>query len=174
MTQPISRCRICAGTEFALILDLGEQVLTGVFPRTREAKITSGPLRLVKCMAADGCGLVQLAHSYDLGEMYGDNYGYRSGLNPSMVRHLHEKVARVLGHVDLQPGDLVVDVGANDGTTLGAYPESAGADLIGIDPTAAKFRRYYKPHVDLLADFFSAGTLRAARPGKARRKAPWN
>lgn len=169
MTPPIPRCRICAGTDLAPILDLGEQLLTGVFPRTRDAKVTSGPLRLVKCMATGGCGLVQLAHSYDLGEMYGDNYGYRSGLNASMVRHLHEKVARVLNLVELRPGDLVVDVGANDGTTLGAYPESAGADLLGIDPTAAKFRQYYKPNVDLLADFFSAGTLRASRPGKAVR-----
>jgi hypothetical protein len=162
----IDRCRICAGTDLATILDLGEQMLTGVFPRSRDAQVTTGPLRLVKCMADGGCGLVQLAHSYDLGEMYGDNYGYRSGLNASMVAHLQAKVARVLERVALRPGDLVVDVGANDGTTLGAYPESAGADLLGIDPTAAKFRQYYKPHVDLCADFFSAKTLRAVRAGK--------
>ena len=99
MTLAITRCRICAGTDLTPILDLGEQMLTGVFPRTRDAKVTSGPLRLVKCMTAGGCGLVQLAHSYDLGEMYGDNYGYRSGLNASMVRHLYAKVARVLGLV---------------------------------------------------------------------------
>jgi NDP-4-keto-2,6-dideoxyhexose 3-C-methyltransferase len=166
MTQPISQCRICAGTNLAMILDLGEQMLTGVFPRSRDARVTTGPLRLVKCMAADGCGLVQLAHSYDLGEMYGDAYGYRSGLNASMVRHLQAKVARELDRAALRPGDLVVDVGANDGTTLGAYPESAGADLLGIDPTAAKFRQYYKPYVDLCADFFSAKTLREVRPGK--------
>lgn len=166
MTQPISCCRICAGTELAPILDLGEQMLTGVFPRSRDAQVTTGPLRLVKCMAGGGCGLVQLAHSYDLGEMYGDNYGYRSGLNASMVAHLHAKVARVLGRVALRDGDLVVDVGSNDGTTLEAYPQGAGADLLGIDPTAGKFRQYYKPHVDLCADFFSAATLRRMRPGK--------
>ncbi|HEY0661560.1 MAG TPA: class I SAM-dependent methyltransferase [Lysobacter sp.] len=165
----IDRCRICAGTHLVPILDLGEQMLTGVFPRSRETPVTTGPLRLVKCMTEGGCGLVQLAHSYDLGEMYGDNYGYRSGLNASMVRHLHAKVARVLERIALRPGDLVVDVGANDGTTLGAYPEDAGADLLGIDPTAAKFRQYYKPHVDLCADFFTAGTLRKVRPGKAVR-----
>lgn len=163
---PVERCRICGGTQLVQVLDLGEQMLTGVFPRSRDARVTTGPLRLVKCMAEGGCGLLQLAHSYDLGEMYGDNYGYRSGLNPSMVRHLHARVARVLDMVALREGDLVVDVGANDGTTLGAYPESIGADLLGIDPTGAKFRQHYKPHVDLCADFFTAGTLRKARPGK--------
>jgi hypothetical protein len=163
---PIHRCRICGNARLVQVLDLGEQMLTGVFPRTRDAKVTTGPLRLVKCMGEDACGLLQLAHSYDLGEMYGDNYGYRSGLNASMVRHLRAKVARVLGLVSLREGDLVVDVGANDGTTLGAYPESIGADLLGIDPTGAKFREYYKPNVDLCADFFTADRLRAARPGK--------
>lgn len=166
MIQAIDRCRICGQTDLAPILDLGEQMLTGVFPRSRDAHVTVGPLRLVKCMAADGCGLVQLAHSYDMGEMYSDNYGYRSGLNASMVRHLHARVAHVLSLVDVRAGDLIVDVGANDGTTLGAYPEPLGADLLGIDPTGAKFRQYYKPHVDLCADFFTADTLRRARPGK--------
>lgn len=163
---PVESCRICGNTHLVQVLDLGEQMLTGVFPRSREAQVTTGPLRLLKCMTEGGCGLLQLAHTYDLGEMYGDNYGYRSGLNASMVRHLHAKVARVLGLVSLRAGDLVVDVGANDGTTLGAYPESIGADLLGIDPTGTKFRQYYKPHVDLCADFFTADTLRKARPGK--------
>lgn len=163
---PIDRCRICGSSHFEQLLDLGEQMLTGVFPRMRNAQITKGPLRLVKCAADDGCGLLQLAHSYDLGEMYGNNYGYRSGLNASMVLHLNAKVARLCQFISLRPGDLVVDVGSNDGTTLGAYPESIGADLLGIDPTAAKFRQYYKPHIDLCADFFNAETLRKVRPSK--------
>lgn len=167
--KPITRCRICGNPDLVCVLDLGEQMLTGAFPRSRDTQVTTGPLRLVKCMADGGCGLVQLAHSYDLDEMYGENYGYRSGLNASMVAHLHAKVARVLQRVALRPGDLVVDVGSNDGTTLGAYPEGPGADLLGIDPTAGKFRQYYKPHVDLCADFFSAAALRALRPGKSVR-----
>jgi NDP-4-keto-2,6-dideoxyhexose 3-C-methyltransferase len=166
MTQPIDRCRICGQTILVPILDLGEQMLSGVFPRSRKAQVTIGPLQLVKCMSEDGCGLVQLAHSYDAGEMYGDNYGYRSGLNASMVRHLHAKVARVLKLVDVCAGDLIVDVGANDGTTLGAYPESLGADLLGIDPAGSKFFQYYKPHVELCAEFFSEDALRRLRPGR--------
>jgi len=162
----IDRCRICGNLHLEQVLDLGEQMLTGVFPRTRGMQVAIGPLRLMKCTGDQACGLLQLAHSYDLGEMYGDNYGYRSGLNASMVLHLQAKVARVLDLVALREGDLVVDVGANDGTTLGAYPESVGADLLGIDPTGAKFRQYYKPNVDLCADFFTAGMLGRVRPGK--------
>jgi NDP-4-keto-2,6-dideoxyhexose 3-C-methyltransferase len=150
------------------VLDLGDQMLTGVFPRRTDERVTVGPLQLVKCTGDDACGLLQLAHSYDLGEMYGDNYGYRSGLNASMVEHLQAKVRRILGLVELRPGDLVVDIGSNDGTTLAAYP-ALGFDLLGIDPTAEKFKQYYPPHVDLAAEFFSAATLGAKRPGKRAR-----
>jgi NDP-4-keto-2,6-dideoxyhexose 3-C-methyltransferase len=59
-------------------------VLTGIFPKERNGKITVGPLQLVKCVGEEStCGLLQMEHSYDLGEMYGDNYGYRSWLSQS-------------------------------------------------------------------------------------------
>jgi hypothetical protein len=122
MYSRIERCRICGNTNLAPVLDLGEQMLTGVFPRSRGQAVTSGPLRLVKCCGDEACGLLQLEHTYDFSEMYGDNYGYRSGLNASMVAHLREKVRRIMGLVELREGDLVIDIGSNDGTTLAAYP----------------------------------------------------
>lgn len=155
--RPIDRCRICGGAELEQVLDLGEQMLTGVFPSEIGADITRGPLRLVKCTSGAGCGLVQLAHRFDLGEMYGNNYGYRSGLNPAMVRHLHAKVARIRERIELRDGDLVIDIGSNDGTTLAAYP--AGLVRVGIDPTAEKFAAYYPSGSRLVADFFSAGVV---------------
>lgn len=153
---------MCGNGELVPILDLGMQALTGVFPRSREDRITTGPLELVKCdERAGGCGLAQLRHSYEPTEMYGQNYGYRSGLNQSMVRHLRAKVARIQEMVSLGRGDLVVDVGANDSTTLQAYPTD-GPELVGVDPTGAKFRQYYPAHIRLIPDFFSAATFRAA------------
>ena len=53
--------------------------------------------------------------------MYGDNYGYRSGLNQSMVRHLTAKIHELERLVDLRPGDAVLDIGSNDATSLKAY-----------------------------------------------------
>lgn len=162
MPIPITHCRICGNPNLVQVLDLGEQVLSGVFPTRPDQAVTSGPLRLVKCGSdsnIDVCGLVQLAHSYNLNEMYGDNYGYRSGLNPSMVNHLQGKVQHILAMGHLSPGDLVVDIGSNDSTTLQAYPADHYR-LVGIDPTGDKFRRYYPQHVELIPDFFSLDTFR--------------
>lgn len=169
MYKKIEKCRICGNQHLELVLDLGQQMLTGVFPREKGADVTIGPLRLVKCVGGhDVCGLLQLEHSYELSEMYGENYGYRSGLNASMVAHLHSKVKRILGQVELRPGDLVVDIGSNDSTTLQAYP-SVDPVLVGIDPTGIKFQMYYPEHIQLIPDFFSAKLLRSRFPNaKAR------
>ena len=166
MYKKVEQCRICGNTHLVRVLDLGEQMLTGVFPKRLDAKVTTGPLHLVKCVGGDeACGLLQMEHSYDLGEMYGENYGYRSGLNASMVAHLNNKVKRILGLVALHTGDLVIDIGSNDSTTLQAYPE-IGPLLVGIDPTGVKFQSYYPPHIHLIPDFFSASLVQKHFPGQ--------
>ncbi|NDC43259.1 MAG: sigma-70 family RNA polymerase sigma factor [Chitinophagia bacterium] len=79
----VETCRVCAA-ETLPVLDLGQQALTGTFPRPSEV-VPSGPLQLRWCPT---CSLVQLSADYASDLMYGENYGYRSGLNTSMVHHL--------------------------------------------------------------------------------------
>lgn len=159
MTEPfrrIDRCRVSGSRNLVSVLNLGYQDLTGVFPRSLEEAVTSGPLELVW---APDSGLLQLAHSFDPGEMYGDNYGYRSGLNGSMVRHLTAKIRMLERTYDLQSGDTVLDIGSNDSTSLQAYT-TPSLDRIGIDPTGAKFKSYYPDDIALVPDFFSAEAFR--------------
>lgn len=151
----LERCRLSGSENLIPVLHLGQQELTGVFPKRGE-EVTKGPLELVWCPDS---GLLQLGHSFDPGEMYGENYGYRSGLNASMVRHLTQKIGHLERLADLKPGDTVLDIGSNDCTSLKAYTTS-GLDRIGIDPTGAKFREYYPDDVKLVPDFFSAANFR--------------
>ena len=156
--RPITACRCCGSTELATVLSLGDQYLTGVFPRSPDERITSGPLELVKCMGAEACGLVQLRHTYDSSEMYGANYGYRSGLNQSMVRHLGDTVAAIVAKHPPSPGALVLDIGSNDGTTLSFMPHDVRR--VGMDPTIVKYGKFYQPGIQRIPDFFSAKTFR--------------
>ncbi|HOJ91299.1 MAG TPA: hypothetical protein PLH86_09365, partial [Saprospiraceae bacterium] len=78
MYTEIEKCRISGSKNLITVLSLGEQYLTGVFPKNKHEEITKGPLDLVWCPDS---GLLQMKQSYSLEEMYGDNYGYRSGLN---------------------------------------------------------------------------------------------
>jgi hypothetical protein len=162
--RAIDRCRISGSSNLVTVLNLGEQALTGIFPRNKSESVTSGPLELVWCPDS---GLLQLKHSYDPDEMYGENYGYRSGLNQSMVNHLTDKVAYLERLLPLNPGDVVVDIGSNDATTLKAF-SAKSIQRIGIDPTGSKFRQFYPPEIKLIPDFFSAQSYRALEKKPAR------
>ncbi len=158
---------MCGNRNLVEVIDLGQQYLTGVFPKKRNGeRLTKGPLQVVKCHSEtdDVCGLLQLRHSYDPDEMYGENYGYRSGLNSSMVAHLHGKIRGIIDRIELNDGDLVIDIGSNDATTLSAYPSHL--TLVGVDPVGRKFQRYYPPHVALIPELFNANLVAARFPGK--------
>jgi C-methyltransferase-like protein/putative zinc binding protein/methyltransferase family protein len=150
--RKLEACRVSASRHLISVLDLGLQALTGVFPKSRETAVTHGPLELVWCPES---GLLQLAHSFDANEMYGENYGYRSGLNQSMIQHLTRKIRNLERVANLKPGDTVLDIGSNDATSLKAYTVN-GLTRIGMDPTGAKFKQYYPDDVILISDFFSA------------------
>jgi hypothetical protein len=152
----INKCRISGSENLLTVLNLGYQALTGVFPTNVEDKVTTGPVELVWCPES---GLLQMKQSYDLGEMYGMNYGYRSGLNKSMVLHLHNKVAHLQRLRPVSSGEIVLDIGSNDATTLKSYSVK-GLQRIGIDPTGVKFHQYYTDGIELVPDFFTANNYR--------------
>ncbi len=162
--RAIERCRVGGNKDLISVLNLGEQALTGVFPASASEPVTAGPLELVWSPSS---GLLQLKHSYAPSEMYGDNYGYRSGLNQSMVDHLTNKVRYLERLADPSSGDVVLDIGSNDCTTLKAYA-TRGLSRIGIDPTGNKFSSYYPEDVKLVPDFFSAAAYRSVtgKPAK--------
>ena len=160
--KEIRQCRISGSSHLISVLNLGEQYLTGVFPREPDQRVTRGPLELVWCPDS---GLLQLKHSYSLSEMYGDNYGYRSGLNSSMVAHLSGKVRGLERHFPLASGDWVLDIGSNDGTLLKSYT-AAGIRRVGMDPTANKFRSFYPAEIDVVTEFFAGDQFLGVSGGR--------
>lgn len=146
----IEHCRICKSKELKEVLNLGEQYLTGVFPKNKRETQSKGLLSLVLCRS---CELLQLGETFDLEEMYGENYGYRSGLNKSMVDHLTKKINKLERLIKLQNSDLVIDIGSNDSTALQQY--KANVTKVGIDPSGLKFKKFYPRDIVLIPEFFN-------------------
>ncbi len=161
MYSEISKCRISSSKNLITVLSLGEQYLTGVFPKTVNEEVTKGPLDLVWCPDS---GLLQMKQSYSLDEMYGDNYGYRSGLNGSMVKHLTNKINTLERLLKLNVNDLVIDIGSNDATSLKAY--TGKHRKVGIDPTGLKFKEFYTDDISLIPTFFSATSFKNSFPNE--------
>ena len=164
----IEKCRICGNPDLIPILNLGVQALSGRFPSEDEPNPPKAPLELVKCndtKSSNACGLLQLKHSVSPEEMYFHNYGYRSGINQTMRLHLKGIVQRVQEIVDLQAGDVVLDIGSNDATLL-KYYKTPGLRRIGIDPTGEQFLEYYTEDIKLISDFFNLSNYFSASPDK--------
>ena len=129
-------CRVCGSSNLTPVIDLGEQYLQGSFvkPGVTPPPTRKLPTELVRCdvtMNEDGCGLLQLAHSFPPEILYA-NYWYRSGTNQTMRTHLQGIVTSALSIVN-NDNLSVLDIGCNDGTLLSNYPK--GTQLFGVDPS---------------------------------------
>ncbi len=160
--EKIERCRICHNPNLVSILDLGTQALTGIFPRSIDEYVPEAPIELVKCH--DGgksqcCGLLQLRHTYNCQKLYSASYGYCSGLTTIMRNHLHKKARYLADMVSIRTGDIIIDIGSNDGTLLRVFPPGQFT-LIGIDPVADKFKKYYPSNIQVISEFFPSISLR--------------
>ena len=147
----INKCRSCKNKNLIKLYTLGKQTLTGIFPPKKNAKITKGDLSMVIC---NKCKLLQLEHNFDANEMYGDNYGYMSSLNKSMISHLKLKALNLKTRYNFKSKNSILDIGSNDGTFLSFFNKSF--KLYGCDPTIKKFSRFYRKDINKLPFFFSS------------------
>jgi hypothetical protein len=159
----IIRCRSCANINLQKAFNIGTQKLTGVFSKSLKEKVPSGSLELVFC---DKCKLLQLKNSFDSNYMYGDNYGYMSFLNVSMLNHLKNKSRKLQNTIKLDTNDIVIDIGSNDGSFLSFFPNKL--KLIGVDPTIKKLSKFYKKNILKIDDFFSAQKINSITKKRAK------
>ena len=150
----IKNCRSCSSSSLKKLYNLGNQHLTGIFPKKKSQVVPSGDLSMVMC---NRCSLLQLENSFDVNVMYGENYGYLSSLNPHMIKHLKFKSEKLKKKSNLQNGDVVIDIGSNDGTSLSNYNKSN--TLIGIDPTIKKLKRFYRKDIITIPEFFNKSSI---------------
>ncbi|MCX7818243.1 MAG: class I SAM-dependent methyltransferase [Kiritimatiellae bacterium] len=128
-----THCRVCGRGDLVPLLSLGEQYAVAFLDSPAEPAVRA-PLELVFCdPARGGCALVQLRHTLDHDLLY-RRYWYRSGISTTMVAALRD-VARAAERVAaLKSGDLVIDIGCNDGTLLRQYAVQ-GLETIGFEPS---------------------------------------
>ena len=147
----LKNCRSCQSNNLVKVFSLGMQKLSGIFPKTPNQKnVPSGKLSMIYC---NKCCLLQLEDSFDPSVMYGDNYGYMSSLNNSMLEHLYKKSLSLRKSLNLIKGDIIIDIGSNDGSFLKFFPNKF--NLVGVDPTIKKLGTYYRKDIKKLPFFFS-------------------
>jgi NDP-4-keto-2,6-dideoxyhexose 3-C-methyltransferase len=135
------------------VLTLGNQYISNFIDSpTQECYVA--PLELVLCTrSAGGCGLLQLRHTIP-GEVLYRKYWYKSGVNQTMIKALADIADRAEKLVKPSPGDIVVDIGCNDGTLLRSY-KSSNATLVGFEPATNLVEEAQVGTTKIINDFFN-------------------
>jgi len=155
-------CRACGGP-LDTLLALGRLALS-TFPAPGDPPTDAVPIDFALCRL---CGLVQLRHTVEPDVLYRRQYWYRSGVNEVMQAELADVVTQALQQVTINPArDVVIDVGANDGTLLACYRDHATTRTIprvAFEP-ADNLQPALAAHCEwLIPDYFGWTTLRAPR-----------
>lgn len=148
-------CIVCAAALPEPFLDLGRTALANKFllPEEASADEPAYPLRLVLCGT---CGHIQLADPVPPPAMF-DDYLYVSSASDTLKQHLHGLARTITERRNLQEGDLVIDIGANDGTLLEGYA-GTGVRRLGVDPAQNLADLVADKGIDRYVGYFNAET----------------
>ena len=157
-------CRICGHAQLTPLYNFGNQYISNFVDPGHAYDGEKCPLELVYCPE---CTLVQNPHTAPQELLYSGHYWYRSGVTATMRTALADVVRDAMSQVDLQPMDVVLDIGSNDGTLLGFYPDNVVR--VGVEP-AKNLTADPQEKVDLLINEFWSEEAYTSRLGtdKAR------
>ena len=114
-TNKTKHCLLCKNKKIKDIFSLGNLYVSNFVSKKN---IFKAPLNLQYCKK---CSLIQLSHIAPQEIMYRRFYWYRSGVTKIMQLGLKNIFKESLRYVKIKKNDVVLDIGANDGTLLKYY-----------------------------------------------------
>ena len=163
----LNYCRLCKSKNLKLVLDLGKSPLPNALLKKSQRKKgeLSFPLKVNFCPK---CNQVQLSHVVSPELMF-RKYAYVSSTSPVMMAHFQEYADTVFKKLKLKKGDLVVELGSNDGFLLKQF-KKLGTRVLGIDPARNIAAIATKEGITTLPQFFNSNVAKKVvkKYGKAK------
>jgi len=147
-------CRVCSSTNLEEFLDLGDQPHCDSLLSSEQLSRKEPYYPLKVCFCRE-CTTIQITYTVPKEEMFSE-YLYISGTTQTLRRHFQETSDRLVKRLSLKPGDLVVDIGSNDGTWLSSYAPH-GLRTLGVDPASNLAEIANGRGIETLNRFFNAG-----------------
>jgi len=164
-TKKIKSCLLCKNKKLKKIFSLGNFFVSNFVNKNQINKGIKAPLTLMYCSK---CTLLQLSHIAPQEIMYKKFYWYRSGVTKTMKDGLKDIYSSSLKFVNLKKNDVVLDIGANDGTLLKYYKKNL--ITIGCEP-AKNLTQNLKKNCDfILNDFWSYKKIKKILNAKKLKK----
>jgi len=144
-------CRSCKNKKLQTVLDLGKQPWCNDF--LTEEKVgheEKYPLTLVRC---EDCKLLQLDHTIPKETMFGD-HDYLSGMTQTLLSHFYEVAKELALQINLREGDLIVDIGGNDGSQLIQYQKLGFPNVVNVESSVGTAKISQDSGVKTINNYF--------------------
>jgi len=160
-TENIIRCQVCNEPGLKPLLDLGYQPLCNDFlPNTEvPSSHTFYPLCVYYC---NPCSLAQLGYVIPTKEAFGEQYTYLTGSSKSLIDYYSELAQQLNKQFNLNPGDIAVEIGSNDGTFLKAL-QAYGLNVLGVEGSPKAASLSADAGVPTIDRFFGSGSTKAIK-----------
>ena len=158
----MKRCRVCGSSDISPLYTLGDLYVSDFVPDPRKG--IKAPLEMVMC---GHCKLVQLRDTAPQELLYSRFYWYRSGVTETMKKALRDITQDIESRIPLKAGDVVLDIGSNDGTMLRTYAVP-GLVKVGVEPASNLAEEGKQGLEYFINDFWIYEYYRKAVPKKAR------
>lgn len=153
----IDDCRICGSSSVSEFLDLGMVPAVNNFQDAPDASIEKYPLKVVFC---EECNHVQLENTVQREALF-QHYTYFSSASDPLLNHFGQYAAEVEQDF-LTAGDLVVELGCNDGVLLSQFSDEI--QTLGVEPAENVAKTARERHgLDIITELFDADVAMEAR-----------
>lgn len=153
-------CRACGSSDLLLFLQLGPTPVPNGFLKShhRHKAEKFYPLDVCFCKS---CGLVQLAHVVSPKVMF-KNYVYIPSTSETMRTHFASLTKNAIKAANAKEGDLVLDIGSNDGTLLYAFKKQK-MKVLGVDPAENLAKKANKEGINTICALFTKSLAKKIR-----------
>ena len=149
--KKVKRCLLCKSSKLISLFDVGNLFVSNFVMKKDIKKGIRSPLNLLYC---NSCTLIQLSHIAPQELMYRRFYWYKSGVTKIMKDALKNIYNESLKHIKMRKNDVVLDIGANDGTLL-KYYKQGGYKTIGCEPANNLKKELSKNCDNVINNFWS-------------------
>jgi len=153
----VTKCQICGAPKLKPVISFGHHPPCDslVSKEGLHKPEVFFPLNLVRCLK---CGLAQLDYIVPPELIFHPKYPYRTGITKMLTDNFKELAGTLIEKYELKRGDLVVDIGSNDGTALKPF-KARGMRVLGVEPTDV-YKIALKDGIPTIKAFFTEEVAR--------------
>ena len=159
--RKILSCRLCESKKLNSFVDFGSIPLGNNLERTLANSRNADQFALEVLRCKD-CNHFQLSCAVHPKLLYATNYTYLSGIGKSFLKHMEKYINWIENKCNLQKGDLIVDIGSNDGSCLEVFKKK-NYNVLGVDPAKLPAEIALKKGIPTINKFFNKSVMEIIR-----------